>query len=235
MKNRRALSVETLLSAVLISVVALAEGPAAAPKAEAPKAGSKEEKQKIMQDAIDSLKASGMVEKLPKVGDTFPAFELTDAAGKKVKSTQLIGKSKAIVTFYRGGWCPFCVAQLRGFQKELPAIVKKGAVVIAISPEKPENTTGTKTKNELGFNVLSDAEYAFEKKIGVAYELPENLRSVYKEFGLDLPALNGGTSWMLPVAATYVVDKKGKIVYAFVDADYKVRAPMPDVLAALDK
>jgi peroxiredoxin len=209
-------------------------GTADAQRADLGKAPSKEATEKVTQEAIDALKASGMLQRVPKVGDLFPAFELADPAGQKVTSAQLLGRGKAIVTFYRGGWCPLCTAQLRGFQKALPDIVKKGATLIAISPEKPQYTVTTKQKNELNFTVLSDVGYVFEKKIGVVYELPANLREVYKGFGVDLPAINGGSTWELPIAATFVVDAKGKVVYAFTDADYKVRAPMAEVMAALE-
>ncbi len=229
MKTKLVFQSSLVLLSLVISAVAGAQG------ATAGKTNSKEATDKIKQDAIDALKTSGLLQKIPKVGEVFPAFELADPSGQKFSSAQLLGKGKAIVTFYRGGWCPFCTAQLRGFQKALPDIVRKGAVLIAISPEKPENTLSTKQKNDLNFSVLSDVGYVFGKKIGVVHELPANLREVYKGFGVDLPAINGASTWELPIAATFVVDAKGKVLYAFTDADYKVRAPMAEVMAALDR
>ena len=65
------------------------------------------------------------------------------------------------------------------------------------------------------------------------WTLPESLREVYGQFGLDLPAANGDESFRLPVPATFVIDQNQVIRYAFVDVDYTKRAEPSDVIAAL--
>ena len=61
-----------------------------------------------------------------------------------------------MVTWYRGGWCPYCNIALRGFQKRLPDIRSENATLVAISPETPDNSLSTEEKNHLEFEVLSD-------------------------------------------------------------------------------
>lgn len=49
----------------------------------------------------------------------------------------------------------------------------------------------------------------------------------------DLPTLNGNGQWVLPVPATFVIDRHGRVAFAHVDADYRERAEPADVLRRL--
>ena len=59
-----------------------------------------------------------------------------------------------MLTFYRGGWCPYCNLQLRAYQSVLPRIEALGAKLVAVSPEAPDRSLTTAEKNALGFEVL---------------------------------------------------------------------------------
>jgi peroxiredoxin len=201
--------------------------------AEASKAQTPAEPQAVMDKAMQTIKDSGMVGKALKKGDTMPDFTLPGADGKPVSSKQLREKNNLIVTFYRGGWCPFCSLQLRDLQKHLLDIQMAGGHVVAISPQTPDGSLSTTQKQGLGFDVLSDSGNKTAKTFGVSYQLPPDLVALYKQFGLDLAQINGSKEWELPLAATYVVNKKGKVVYAFVDADYTKRAETLDVIQAV--
>ncbi len=77
-----------------------------------------------------------------------------------------------MVTWYRGGWCPYCNIALRGFQKRLPDIRSENATLVAISPETPDNSLSTEEKNHLEFEVLSDRGNKVAQAYGVAYKVP---------------------------------------------------------------
>ncbi len=91
-----------------------------------------------------------------KKGDRAPAIVLGNAKGDTVDVGALLKDGPVIVTFYRGGWCPYCNLELRAFQPVLPDIKAAGASLVAISPEKPDDTLSTAEKNALTFEVLSD-------------------------------------------------------------------------------
>ncbi len=184
------------------------------------------------EQGFEEVRKSGAVEKAMKVGDRAPDFELPDANGKKVKLSGLIARGPVIVTWYRGGWCPYCNIALRGFQKSLPEIRGAGASLVAISPETPDNSLSTAEKNHLDFEVLSDRGNKAAHAFGVAYKLPRVVAEQFKG-RLDLAKYNGDDSGELPLGATYVIDREGIIRYAFVDADYRKRAEPSDVLSAL--
>jgi peroxiredoxin len=184
------------------------------------------------EQGIEEVRKSGVVEKALKVGDRAPDFTLPDATGKKVKLSELLAEGPVVLTWYRGGWCPYCNIALRGFHKSLPKIRAEKASLVAISPETPDNSMNTTEKNHLDFAVLSDRGNKAAHAYGVAYKVPGVIANQMKG-RLDLAKHNGDDSGELPLGATYVIDREGIIRYAFVDADYRKRAEPTDVIAAL--
>jgi peroxiredoxin len=169
-----------------------------------------------------------------KVGDRAPPIVLRNAKGKSVDVRTLLKSGPVIVTFYRGGWCPYCNLALKAFQEILPEVQAAGASLVAISPEKPDDTLSTSEKNALSFEVVSDVGQRVGRAFGLVYDFTDELRSAYKGFGLDIPARNGTPGeWALPVSATYVIDRAGTIIYAYTEVDYRHRADPRDVLEVL--
>ena len=138
-----------------------------------------------------------------------------------------------MVSFYRGGWCPYGNLELRALQNTWPEIQQLGAQLVAISPQNPDESLSTAEKNELAFNVLSDAGSATAKAYGIAFDLAEEPRSIYTHFGHALPDKNGDNSWVLPIPATYVIDTNSTVVLAFVDVDNRNRLEPTEIIAAL--
>jgi peroxiredoxin len=184
------------------------------------------------EQGIEELRKSGVTDRALKVGDRAPDFELPDATGKIVKLSERLARGPVVVTWYRGGWCPYCNIALRGFQKRMPEIRAAGAGLVAISPQTPDNSLSTAEKAHLEFEVLSDRGNKVAHAYGVAYKLPRVVAEQFKG-RLDLAKYNGGDSGELPLGATYVIDRQGIIRYAFVDADYRKRAEPSEVIAAI--
>lgn len=163
------------------------------------------------------------------VGAKMPEFSLKDSTGKVVSSKELSKSGNLVIVFYRGSWCPFCNLYLRNLQKRLADITAAGGKLVAISVENPDASMEVARKNEVQFTVLSDPDLDVARKFGIVYQLPAATDEMYKSRGLDVAKHNEMAKPELPLAATYVVDKKGKIVYAYLDTDYKKRAE-PDVI-----
>jgi peroxiredoxin len=194
------------------------------------------ERRAIMQRHIDQLRSGAIARTMLKVGDRAPAIVLENAKGATVDVGTLLKKGPVIVTFYRGGWCPYCNLELKAYQAILPQIVAAGASLVAISPEKPDDAVSTAEKNALTFEVLSDVGQKVGRTFGLVYQFTEELKNAYHGFNLDIPARNGTPGeWALPVSATYVIDRDGSILYAYTDADYRDRADPRDVLAVLTR
>ena len=177
----------------------------------------------VMVGATHELIASGIAEQSAKEGSAAPDFALPNAQGEPVASEALWGDGPAVVSFYRGGWCPYCNIELKALQDRLPEIEALGARLVAISPETPDNALTTQEKNEIGFEVLSDDGNKVASAFGLTFRLPDAVNDLYKGFGIDLETSNGEGSQTLPVPATFVIGKGGTVLEAFVDADHTTR------------
>jgi len=167
------------------------------------------------------------------VGDEAPEFTLPDSRGRQVSLTTMLRAGPAIVTFYRGGWCPYCNIQLRAYQRALPEIVALGGRIIAISPQLPDGSLSVAEKNALEFDVLSDAGNVVGRSFGLVYGLPEELRAAMRLNDKPLPGINGDESWELPLPATFVIAQDRRVALAYVDVDYRHRLAPEDIVATL--
>lgn len=189
----------------------------------------------IMDKAAQKLLNSGIRDRSLKVGEKVPNFTLPNAVGETVELKKLLQAGPVAIAFYRGGLCPYCNLELRALQQALPQIKTLGATSIAISPQTPDNSLSTAEKNKLTFEVLSDVGNQVAKEFGLVFVIPEELRPIYEEFGIDVPAYNGDDTFELPIPATYVIDSKGTVIHAFVDLDYTKRLDPSEIIAALEK
>jgi len=165
--------------------------------------------------------------------ETAPAFSGVDQNGKKIVLKDLLKKGSVVLVFYRGEWCPYCNKQLMQLQDSLALIIKKGASLIAVSPEKAEKITKTIQKTKATYSILSDDSLKIMSAYKVAFELDEKTTKKYKGYGINLQEMNGNNGNNLPVPAVYIIDKSGKITYRYFDADYKKRISVKEILLHL--
>ena len=189
----------------------------------------------MMAGATADLKATGIESRALQVGDGAPDVTLPDALGRPVRLAELWQRGPLVLIFYRGGWCPYCNLELRAWQQHRDALAALGASLVAISPQTPDNSLSTAEKSELAYPVLSDSALSAANGFGVAFEMPQSLIDLYCKGGNDLSVLNGNGKWVLPLPATYVIGRDGRIAFAHVDADYRERAEPGDVLMQLKR
>jgi peroxiredoxin len=187
----------------------------------------------LMQRNVDALRQSGIAEQSAQIGEQAADFELPDASGRPVRLYERVSHGPVVLTFYRGGWCPYCNIQLRAYQQALPELRKRGASLIAVSPETPDHSLTTVEKNALTFDVLSDSGNRVAQSYRIVHRLSPELRELYTTFGHPLPETNGDESWTLPIPATFVIDTRRRITLAFVDPEYRNRLEPGAIFAVL--
>ncbi|MEO6405414.1 MAG: peroxiredoxin-like family protein [Ferruginibacter sp.] len=165
-----------------------------------------------------------------KVGDKAPQFLGTDNSGKPFNLKRQLKTGNVVIIFYRGQWCPFCNKELSQLNDSLSLITAKGATVIAITPETKENVAKTIGKTKASFPILSDSALKIMKMYKVNFAVDETTQVKYKKYGIVFSEANGSNGANLPVPATYIVGKNGKIKYAFFNPDYKVRSSVKNLL-----
>ncbi|MGH1375482.1 MAG: peroxiredoxin-like family protein [Alphaproteobacteria bacterium] len=174
-----------------------------------------------------------------KIGDKAPDFKLPNAHGKERTLYDLLESGPVILTFYRGGWCPYCNDQLYDFQQNLEKFKAHGAQLVAVSPEQPKSMVDTVLKNSLTFEVLSDLGNRVARNYDLIWVVPKNKRAGFERWlkgttGMTLAELNGVDSNELPIPATFVIAQNGEVTYMFKDENYKKRAKQKDILSALN-
>ena len=185
--------------------------------------------------AIQDVDAAGIPAAALTIGDRIPRFTLPDALGRPVSIADLIESGPMVISFYRGGWCPYCNLELRALQGRLPELRELGATLVAISPELPDRSLSTVEKNELTFPVLSDHGNRVAREFRLVHPIAPEVVAYQLGNGNDVAAFNGAEAAEVPLPATYVVDRTGRVEYAYVSADYTRRADLEDVLAAVRK
>lgn len=183
---------------------------------------------------IARLSSDGVGKSTLKPGDTAPDFALQSASGRTVALSSLVSHGPVVVTFFRGDWCPFCDLELRAFNRSLPDFTARGASLVAISPQSLQRSRSTAQDRALAFEVLSDVGSSVAKAYGVSFSLNESEQDLHRAFGADIAAINAVATWEIPVPATFVIDRSGRIAWTHVDPNYTNRAEPADVLRALD-
>lgn len=193
------------------------------------------ERRTIMVQANEDLRASGILNEIINIGDKAPDFTLPNVDGSSVSLSEALQAGSVVLVFYRGAWCPYCNLALRAYQQILPEIQARGAQLITVSPQTPDNSLTMAEKNELQFAVLSDEDNQVAREYKLVFTVPKDVVEIYDNIGIDLVAANGNEHYELPLPGTYVIAQDGTVHYAFADTNYVKRAEPADILAALDK
>ncbi|MFB6261945.1 MAG: peroxiredoxin-like family protein [Thiohalorhabdaceae bacterium] len=168
------------------------------------------------------------------VGDHAPAFTLPNAFGEEVSLSDQLAEEPVILTFYRGAWCPYCNLELKALKESLPAFRDHGASVLAVSPQTPGKSRKQVREDGFPFEVLNDLDNRVMKAYNLFFRVPDAMVRVYRDkLGLDLADYNGDGRYVLPVPATFVIDREGVIRAAFARVHYKQRMEPAAILEAL--
>jgi peroxiredoxin len=169
------------------------------------------------------------------VGDVVGDFTLPDATGRAVSLSELVADGPAVLVFYRGGWCPYCNIALHQYQSELvPQLPKYGARLVAISPQKPDESLTTAEKHGLEFAVLSDAGAGIARQLGIAFEPAQDVLEAQQALGLDIRVGNADGTAELPMPTVLIVSTDRTVQFVDVQADYTSRTEVAEILAALE-
>lgn len=103
-----------------------------------------------------------------------------------------------------------------------------GADLVVITPQLPQYSLEMADKHRFSFDLLSDPGNGVGAAFGLRFSLSDDLREVYRGFGIDLPSYNGDETWTLSIPGRFVSDSGGIIRAAEADPDYTVRTE-PDV------
>lgn len=185
------------------------------------------ERKKLFADSTQALKGTGIENRAPK-----PGQEMKDLKIDGISLSERLKKGPVLLTFYRGGWCPYCVKQLKEIQEKKDEFSRLKIQVIAISPETKKEVEKTQQKTGLLFEMISDNDFTLANALGLTFTVNPKVEQVYRSLGISLEESQGNKKNRLPVPATYLIGRDRKILYGFIDADYTKRAEIKDILDA---
>lgn len=186
-----------------------------------------EEALAVMNQEAEKLEASDIVSNVIKVGEKLPDGQLTSVNGELCDIDEVIGGKPLVISFYRGGWCPYCNLELKSLEVVADEIRVLGANIVAMSPETISNVKETKQKNGVSFDMFSDDGSRYAKELGLVFTLPKSLQDIYLTFGIDVEKHNGESKFELPIPTTIIVKPNREIAYIFADGDYTKRSEPP--------
>lgn len=179
---------------------------------------------------VARLRATGIGARAPKPGARFPDFALPDDQGRYRSLADLVARGPTVLSFNRGGWCPYCRSELTGWGEHHAALADAGGVFASIAGETGGRAARLHDLVGADAHVLVDVDHGLALAMGLAFRCDTDLQRRYLACGLDLPGIYGSGSWFLPVPATFVVAPDRTVRYAFVEPDFRVRAPIAEVI-----
>lgn len=169
-----------------------------------------------------------------KVGDVAPIIYETAVNGEIINTAELVGEQEVVVIFYRGQWCPVCNKYLSNLSDSL-AMIETKAKVIVIGPETIDNAKEESEVQEEKFTIVADTRGLYLQGFDVAFTVTDKYDKKIKTFlKTSIAENNNQEEAQLPVPATFVIGKDGKIKYRHFNYDYKERATAKEILEALD-
>ena len=156
-------------------------------------------------------------------GMATPRFTARHADGSEYVFDPRVLERPVILSFYRGGWCPYCnrqLAMLRLIEEDLHAL---GYEVIFLSADRHELLYPSLEDPEIEYTLLSDQSMEVARLFGVAFTVDDRTLVRYERVGIDLAEASGESHNQLPVPATFIIDRSGTVVFQYANPNYKVR------------
>jgi peroxiredoxin len=186
-------------------------------------------------EAIDRLvarlKENGGGENAPRPGEVMPPFMLPDETGRLVSLQSLISLGPTVAMFYRGHWCPYCRLNVHAVIRAQNRLKALGAQIVAIMPETQKYAAQFKSESGAPFPVLTDLDNGYALSLNLAIWLGAEIQQLLSY--LDLSDFHGNDGWVLPIPATFVVGRDGRVKARFVDPDFRKRMEIDDLIAAV--
>lgn len=158
-------------------------------------------------------------------------FDVLDVKGGPVHFDPENLDRPLVLSFFRGGWCPYCNLHLTEMRKAEAELKALGFDIWFISIDQPEVLYASLDQPDIAYTIYSDSKLNATRAFGLAFRMPDDLVERYLEWDIDLEAASGESHHVLPAPATFIIGRDGIIQFQFTNPNYKVRLH-PEVLLA---
>jgi peroxiredoxin len=182
---------------------------------------------------VDRLARGEVGQDAPAIGEPMPPFLLPDASGRAVGLDELCAAGPVVVSFNRGHWCSFCKIELATLAEAHADFVDLDATVVSIMPELQHFTGEVQGRHSGRLRILTDVDNDYALSLGLVTFVGDSLRERMAARGLALDVFQGNDAWFVPLPATFVVGRDGRVKARFIDPNFRHRMDTADILAAL--
>jgi peroxiredoxin len=169
----------------------------------------------------------------PGIGDEMPPFLLPGKNGNIVALQDLLAEGPVVISFNRGHWCPFCKIELRALAAFHDRIAEQGGQVISILPDRQQFVDRLRDDTHDRLIILTDIDNGYSLTLGLALWLGEPLKELMRGRGYHLDEYQGNEGWFVPLPATFVVGRNGRILSRHVDPDFRSRLDVGEIIETL--
>lgn len=179
-----------------------------------------------LEASVAELVRADSVGQAIRAGDKAPLFKLRNHTGDIVSLSEALDRGPVIISFFRGGWCPFCRLEMEALAEAHSEIRQLGGTLIGLSPLTSANGTSS-------FPILKDPACRIATRYRIAFTVAPRFRAAYRALGYPGGSEKNNHHWVLPLPATYIIDRNGIVVLSYVDADYATRLEPMEIAVAL--
>lgn len=170
-----------------------------------------------------------------KVGEEAPKIVAVSLNGDTINSNEILKEKNIVLIFYRGKWCPVCNRYLSNLNDSLSYITNKNTVVLVVGPETFENSEKIIDKSAANFTLVPDTSLQILTDYDVLFHVTSFYQNKVRAGRLtDIAKNNNQKEAVLPVPATYIIGKGGKIIYRQFDFNYTKRATVKEIIEHLE-
>lgn len=167
-------------------------------------------------------------------GMAAPGFVVRDVEDSPFDFDPAAMEKPVVLTFFRGGWCPYCNLHLSEMRLAEQQLKDRGFDIWFISIDSPEYLLESLDDPNIGYTIYSDSSLDATRSFGLAFRVDDDTNERYLEWNIDLEKASGESHHVLPAPATYIIGDDGVINFAYINPLYTARLH-PDVLLAAAK
>lgn len=182
---------------------------------------------------VAKLKNAEAGAQAPNVGDIMPDFMLPDQAGALVTLEELLRDGPAVIAFLRGHWCPYCRITANALSEIAGEAAAIGGRLAAITPDSGAFIQKLDEDSNGAFPILADIDNGYALSANLAVWVDDGMSCLISGAGWDIPSYQGNEAWLVPIPAMFVVGRDGVVAARHVNPDYRVRADLSEMVAAL--
>ena len=158
-----------------------------------------------------------------KVGETLPLLTFENCKKETVTTNSFVG-TPSIYIFYRGNWCPFCMAQIKEIVDKHDELTQRNINTIFISSQPHSFSKKLTKKYPHSFQFLVDVDCTVAKQL-----------DIFAKHGLPFGFQAFGFKSDIAIPTIIITDAHKKIIYTNQTANYRERPKPTTLLKIIDE